>query len=148
MDFSLSNELEFSKSICTGEVKIPSFFFSNPHSLCKHTFCKTNALMSILNRYNIRKENCIAIGDSRNDLCMIREAGIGIAFCSDDELLNHHADVVISSPSFDELLTYATHLKARSQFTANIRRLTSDISGQASALFHSIRDSIQHISKK
>lgn len=148
MDFSLSNELEFSKSICTGEVKIPSFFFSNPHSLCKHTFCKTNALLSILNRYNIRKENCIAIGDSRNDLCMIREAGIGIAFCSDDELLNHHADVVISSPSFDELLTYATHLKARSQFTANIRRLTSDISGQASALFHSIRDSIQHISKK
>ena len=27
MDFSLSNELEFSKSICTGEVKIPSFLF-------------------------------------------------------------------------------------------------------------------------
>ena len=107
MDFSLSNELEFSKSICTGEVKIPSFLFSNPKSLCKHSLCKTNALLSILEKYNIPKENCIAIGDSINDLCMIKEAGLGIAFCTKDELVNHHADIVIQEPSFTELLTLA-----------------------------------------
>jgi len=105
MDFSLSNELEFSKSICTGEVKIPSFLFSNTKSLCKHSLCKTNAVMSLLEKYNIQKENTIAIGDSMNDLCMIKEAGLGIAFCSKDELLNHHADVIISESSFNELLT-------------------------------------------
>jgi phosphoserine phosphatase SerB len=108
MDFSLSNELEFSKSICTGEVKIPSFLFSNPGSLCKHSVCKTNALLSILAKYNIKRENCIAIGDSINDLCMIKEAGLGIAFCSKDELVNHHADVVISNQSFTDLLNLAT----------------------------------------
>lgn len=107
MDFSLSNELEFSKSICTGEVKIPSFLFSNPKSLCKHSLCKTNALLSILEKYNIPKENCIAIGDSMNDLCMIKEAGLGIAFCTKDELVNHHADIVIHEPNFTELLTLA-----------------------------------------
>ena len=107
MDFSLSNELEFSKSICTGEVKIPSFLFSNPKSLCKHSLCKTNALLSILEKYNIPKENCIAIGDSINDLCMIKEAGLGIAFCTKDELVNHHADIVIHEPNFTELLTLA-----------------------------------------
>lgn len=107
MDFSLSNELEFSKSFCTGEVKIPSFLFSNPASLCKHSICKTNALLSVLDKYNIKRENCIAIGDSINDLCMIKEAGLGIAFCSKDELVNHHADVVISNPSFTELLNLA-----------------------------------------
>jgi phosphoserine phosphatase SerB len=107
MDFSLSNELEFSKSICTGEVKIPSFLFSNPGSLCKHSICKTNALLSVLDKYNIKRENCIAIGDSINDLCMIKLAGLGIAFCSKDELVNHHADVVISNPSFTELLNLA-----------------------------------------
>lgn len=107
MDFSLSNELEFSKSICTGEVKIPSFLFSNPGSLCKHSICKTNALISVLDKYNIKKENCITIGDSINDLCMIKVAGLGIAFCSKDELVNHHADVVISQTSFDELLNLA-----------------------------------------
>lgn len=105
MDFSLSNELEFSKSICTGEVKIPSFLFSNTKSLCKHSLCKTNAVLSLLEKYNIQKENTIAIGDSMNDLCMIKEAGLGIAFCSKDELLNHHADVIISESSFNELLS-------------------------------------------
>jgi phosphoserine phosphatase SerB len=107
MDFSLSNELEFSKSICTGEVKIPSFLFSNQNSLCKHSICKTNALISILDKYNIKRENTIAVGDSLNDLCMIKVAGLGIAFCSKDELVNHHADVVISRPTFKELLNLA-----------------------------------------
>lgn len=107
MDFSLSNELEFSKSICTGEVKIPSFLFAHPESLCRHTLCKTNAMLNILNKYHIKRENTITIGDSMNDLCMIREAGLGIAFCSKDELVNHHADVVIHEPSFSELLNLA-----------------------------------------
>lgn len=107
MDFSLSNELEFSKSICTGEVKMPSFIFNNQNSLCRHSVCKTNALINILENYNIKRENCIAIGDSINDLCMIKEAGLGIAFCSKDELVNHHADIIISSPSFSELLNLA-----------------------------------------
>ncbi|MBK8404728.1 MAG: HAD hydrolase family protein [Saprospiraceae bacterium] len=53
------------------------------------------------------KENCISIGDSMNDLCMIKEAGLGIAFCSKDELVNHHADIVIHEPSFTELLNLA-----------------------------------------
>lgn len=107
MDFSLSNELEFSKSICTGEVKIPSFLFNNPASLCKHTLCKTNALLSVLDKYKIKRKNTITIGDSMNDLCMIKEAGLGIAFCSKDELVNHYADVIISDHNFSELLNLA-----------------------------------------
>ena len=107
MDFSLSNELEFSKSICTGAVRIPSFLFNHPDSLCKHTLCKTNAMLNVWNKFRIKRENTISIGDSINDLCMIKQAGLGIAFCSRDELVNHHADVVIQTPSFTELLTLA-----------------------------------------
>lgn len=107
MDFSLSNELEFSMGVCTGEVKIPSFLFNHPQSLCKHTVCKTNALLSVLNQYNIRRANAIAIGDSLNDLCMIRNAGMGVAFCSANELVNQSADIIISDPSFSGLLQIA-----------------------------------------
>lgn len=107
MDFSLSNELEFSMGLCTGEVKIPSFLFNHPQSLCKHTVCKTNALLSVLNQYNIRRANAIAIGDSLNDLCMIRNAGMGVAFCSANELVNQSADIIISDPSFSGLLNIA-----------------------------------------
>lgn len=107
MDYSLAHELEFSKSICTGEIKIPSFLFSRKNSLCKHLLCKTNAILSILEKYEIRMENCIAIGDSMNDLCMIKESGLGIAFCSKHELLNHHADIVINIPDFTQLINVA-----------------------------------------
>lgn len=146
IDFSLSNELEFSKSICTGEVKIPSFFFSNPNSRCKHTFCKTNALLSILNQYGIQKENCMAIGDSLNDLCMINEAGTGVAFCSDNELLNHHADVIISRPDFIELLNHAsTPVKIRIE--DSVRRLTLNISQRRTRFFEVISTAAKRISK-
>lgn len=107
MDFSLANELEFSKSICTGEVRIPSFLVNGPDSICKHSLYKTNAVLSILHKYGIKKENSIAIGDSVGDLCMIKEAGLGIAFCSKDELVNHYADIVITEPDFSQLLTIA-----------------------------------------
>ena len=46
-DFSLANELEFSKSIATGEVKIPSFFLPHDGSICHHEYCKTHALTHV-----------------------------------------------------------------------------------------------------
>ncbi|WP_259014079.1 HAD-IB family phosphatase [Emticicia fluvialis] len=107
MDFSIGNELEFSKGIATGEVKIPSYLFNNAKSVNRLTICKTNALITILEKHHIQMQNCIAIGDSMNDLWMIKEAGLGIAFCSKDDLVNHHADIIISEPSFNKLLEVA-----------------------------------------
>lgn len=107
MDFSIGNELEFSKGVATGEVKIPSYLFNNTKSVNRLTICKTNALITILEKHHIQMQNCIAIGDSMNDLWMIKEAGLGIAFCSKDDLVNHHADIIISEPSFNKLLELA-----------------------------------------
>jgi glucosyl-3-phosphoglycerate synthase len=106
-DFSLANELEFSKSVATGEVKIPSFFFNTVQSLCRHALCKTNAVQHIIEQYGIDISNCIAVGDSDNDLCMIRHAGVGVSFCSSSELLNYHAHINIAVPSFKEMLEFA-----------------------------------------
>lgn len=102
-DFSLANELEFSKSIATGEVKIPSFFLSHGSGLCNHEYCKTNALLHICSRYNIPVEDTLAIGDSENDICVIKKAGIGISFCSSNSLLDAVADFVIKEPDFSLL---------------------------------------------
>lgn len=106
-DFCLSNELEFSNSIATGEVKLPSFFINHSASICKHTLCKTNALQHITQQYGVLLSNCVAVGDSANDLCMVQKAGIGVAFCSTNELLNYSADKIISRYAFAELLEYA-----------------------------------------
>jgi glucosyl-3-phosphoglycerate synthase len=106
-DFALSNELEFSNSVATGEVKIPSFFFPGDHSICVHTLCKTHAMIRVLEKNAILLSNTIAIGDSSNDLCMVKQAGIGVSFCSSHELLNYSADKVISTPQFTPILEFA-----------------------------------------
>ena len=105
--FSIANELEFSKSIATGEVKILSYFIKSDKSKCNHNFCKSNALLHLSDKYNIPLENIIAIGDSENDICMVKYAGIGVAFCSDNKLLNSIADKVITERKFSSIMEFA-----------------------------------------
>jgi phosphoserine phosphatase SerB len=107
LDFSIANELEFSKSIATGEVKVPSAFMKNKHSKCNHDFCKSNVLFQLAEKYSIDIKNTIAIGDSENDICLIKESGIGIAFCSHNNYLNLVADRIISEKSFVQILEIA-----------------------------------------
>ncbi|MCU0461730.1 MAG: HAD-IB family phosphatase [Bacteroidales bacterium] len=106
LDFSIANELEFSNSIASGEVKIPSVFIKTKESNCNHDFCKSNAMREIAKRYKIDIKNIIAIGDSESDICMIKDCGIGIAFCSTNETLNLVADKIISERSFTSLVEF------------------------------------------
>jgi HAD superfamily phosphoserine phosphatase-like hydrolase len=99
-DFTLANELEFSKSIATGEVKIPSFFLADSRSQCKHDYCKLNALINICEKYNVDLKNSLVIGDSENDVCIIKKAGVGISFCSTYSMLDLVSDYVIKEPDF------------------------------------------------
>jgi phosphoserine phosphatase len=103
-DFTISNELEFSKSVATGEVKVPSLFLSDDKSQCKHDYCKLNALINICNNYNVDLKNTLVIGDGENDVCCIRKAGIGISFCSTSHLVDSVADYIIKEPDFNLLL--------------------------------------------
>jgi HAD superfamily phosphoserine phosphatase-like hydrolase len=105
--FSIANELEFSKSTATGEVKVLSYFVKSDKSKCNHNFCKSNVLLHLSNKYNMPLENIIAIGDSENDICMVKYAGIGVAFCSDNKLLNSIADKVITEKTFSPILEFA-----------------------------------------
>jgi glucosyl-3-phosphoglycerate synthase len=104
LDFSVANELEFSNSIASGEVKIPSVFIKTKESNCNHDFCKSNAMREIAQRYKIDIKNIIAIGDSESDICMIKDCGIGIAFCSSNETLSLVASKTITERSFTSLV--------------------------------------------
>ncbi|MFZ1306916.1 MAG: HAD-IB family phosphatase [Ferruginibacter sp.] len=103
-DFSISNELEFSKSVATGEVKIPSLFLLDDASQCKHDYCKLNALISICNKYGVDLKNTLVVGDGENDICSIRKAGIGVSFCSTHHFVDSVADYIIKEPDFNLLL--------------------------------------------
>lgn len=103
-DFAIANRLEFFSGKATGEVTIPSVFYNDETSTCSHTVCKSNALRHAARQYGQPLENCIAIGDSLNDLCMIEHAGLGIAFCTPEPELRAVADEMIDRPAFVDLL--------------------------------------------
>lgn len=103
-DFSISNELEFSQSFATGEVKVPSVFLSDQQSLCKHEYCKLNALINIAARYDVELKNTLVVGDGENDICSIRKSGVGISFCATNPMVEAVADYVITEPDFKLLI--------------------------------------------
>jgi glucosyl-3-phosphoglycerate synthase len=104
-DFSLAYNLEFMEGRTTGEVNLPYYFFGSPESICGHSFCKTNALQYACEKYNVLLKNCIVVGDSIDDRCMVGHAGTGVAFCSNDELLEKVASQSIRQRSFEPLLS-------------------------------------------
>lgn len=106
-DFWLANELQSEFGRVTGEVLIPSYFLHSEDSGCSHQVCKTNALRHICKKYDSSFENCIVVGDSDNDICMVSHAGTGVAFCSTSELLNRAATRRIDQRSFKSILDYA-----------------------------------------
>jgi glucosyl-3-phosphoglycerate synthase len=106
-DFTYANQLEFFEGKCTGEVNLPSYWFGSPESICGHAYCKTNVLQHVCEKYNVQLKNCIVVGDSRDDRCMIGHGGKGVAFRTKDDLLRTIADTNIEEESFQSLLQLA-----------------------------------------
>ena len=106
-DFSLAYQLEFLEGRATGEANLPYYFFGSPASVCGHSFCKTNALQYACEKYNVIMKNCIAVGDSADDRCMVGHAGKGFAFVTNDEILNKVAYRSIKQREFKMILELA-----------------------------------------
>lgn len=106
-DFVLANRLEFVEGKATGEVNMPSYFFPPPESICSHGLCKTHALQYACEKYHVKLDNCMAAGDSIDDACMVRHAGKGFAFVTEDPDLIDAAEFRIVEPGFAKLLEVA-----------------------------------------
>jgi glucosyl-3-phosphoglycerate synthase len=104
LDFTLGNELEFQKSVATGEVKIPSQLLKDKFSQCEHDHCKSNMFQYILHRFGISLADAVAVGDGENDICMVKMAGTGISFNSTTPVLNEVADYVFRDNSLKPVL--------------------------------------------
>ncbi len=106
MDFSLSNQLGISDSIFSGEVLIPSYFVNSTKSLCNHPVCKSNGIIYLSEKFGIKMQDIIYVGDSNEDVCPIKISGVGIAYKPQIGLLSSISDEVIKS-NIKEILKYA-----------------------------------------
>lgn len=105
-DFYLANELQIELGKVTGQILIPSYFHYSEESTCKHQVCKTNALRFITKKYGLKLEDCVYVGDSASDICVVQHAGLGVSFCTKDETLKGIANRSIEKKAFGELLQF------------------------------------------
>lgn len=80
-----------------------TFYFSLPYfvEIVNKEANKRNALEFLANKYDIKQEEIIAIGDNFNDLDMIEFAGLGVAMGNAPDYLKEAADYVTHSNDED-----------------------------------------------
>ncbi len=102
-DFSESNSLELDTSgKLTGNLKMPLGWQENG-CYCKISVCKRYCLRRNAQKFQIGPDRTVAIGDTKSDLCMVEEAGLGIAFMPKHRVLEERADLSINEPNLAKL---------------------------------------------
>jgi HAD superfamily phosphoserine phosphatase-like hydrolase len=103
-DFALSNVIEFRHGKATGTVTLAPTFRSGKTGW--RAYDKLNALRFLTKRMGISAKQVFAIGDSDNDVGMMRAAGMSVAFQPKSERVRRAAKHA-AYERLDELLAYA-----------------------------------------
>ena len=78
-DFTFSHVMRFKNGKASGKVNLcPAMI--HPNACCEHDHCKVNVLQHLMERFELRKDQIVAVGDGENDICMLRTAGCSVAF--------------------------------------------------------------------
>jgi len=96
LDYAFSNILHEENGILTGEVSGPLVNGS-----------KVDVLKQIIKMEDISTEECAAVGDAANDISMLKEAKLGIAFNA-KPILKEIADIVIEDKDLRQLIPLFT----------------------------------------
>lgn len=104
LDFYLANNLQILNRIITGNIVMP-LGWQIINCFCKNSVCKRYHLEMFALKYNISPEEVIAVGDTKGDACMVKRAGLGIAFMPKDEIINKSKNI-IKNPDLMEIENY------------------------------------------
>jgi phosphoserine phosphatase len=92
-DYSISNDLLHENGVLTGKVKIQVYYDK-----------KAEWVKRILERFNVKREEVIAIGDSQGDIDMFQMVGFSIAFNSSCSELDQIANICIQSQNLADII--------------------------------------------
>lgn len=105
IDYVFSNNLIIdNKNHLTGDVMLNNENLTKRFEDCKiHSICKRDVLRHLCKELGIKPAEVIAVGDSDVDICMLKNAGLGVAFNA-PEKVRKNAD--ISTEDLREILNY------------------------------------------
>ena len=96
-DHAIANKLVVREGKITGEVEMPLNWSSDTAGCLKHSVCKLNALLGLSEETGIPLERTVAIGDNTADICMLKRAGLGIAFNPKTRMVSESADITLNN---------------------------------------------------
>ncbi len=71
---------------------------------------KLSVLGKLAATENVSLAECAVVGDSSNDIPMFKEAGLSIAFNSDENKVRRAADIVVNEKDLREILPHLIHV--------------------------------------
>jgi len=99
IDYAFANNLILDEGIVTGELIIHNKELKREFIGNKiYSICKSCVLKQLCEQFNISTDEVMAVGDGKVDICMIKKAGLGIAFNAPEEV-QKHADISIDDMS-------------------------------------------------
>jgi glucosyl-3-phosphoglycerate synthase len=78
-DFSLAHLMRFQNGRSTGRVTFSPLML-NANGCPEHRVCKLNVLMHLEHKFMLNREHFLTVGDSENDICIMRNSGVPVAF--------------------------------------------------------------------
>ncbi len=78
-DFCIAHVMRFRNDRSTGTVTLAPAM-RHRSGCAEHAYCKLNVLRHLTERAGVPVKNVLAVGDSANDICMLRTAGVSVAF--------------------------------------------------------------------
>lgn len=106
LDFVAANELEIQQGKITGRVKM-SLGWEKIGCFCKISVCKRYHLEKFAREFGVPMENTLAVGDTRSDACMIKSAGVGVAFMPKDDEISRASSRIVREADLSRVLDHA-----------------------------------------
>ncbi len=106
-DYISANELVIKDGVIVGEFRWPVAYDR-----------KAVVLKQLAEDHNLHLSETIVVGDSPNDIKMMRLAGLGIAFCPESEELKKVANIVIDTPDLREILPHIAEFEKKEIFNS------------------------------
>lgn len=106
LDFVAANELDFENGRITGRIDMP-LGWERIDCFCKISVCKRYHLEKFAGKYDVSMENTLAVGDTRSDICMIKRAGVGVAFMPKDDEVTKATNKIVHDSDLLKVLEFA-----------------------------------------
>jgi phosphoserine phosphatase len=106
LDFIAANELEIENGMITGKIEMP-LGWDRIGCFCKISVCKRYHLEKFARQFEVPIENTLAIGDTKSDICMIKRAGVGVAFMPKDKEIAKASQKIVQDSDLLKILEFA-----------------------------------------